>query len=57
MHSFDYAAPTSLGEALTLLAGARGNARVLAGGTDLIVNMRVGRRKPAWWWTASVFRN
>jgi carbon-monoxide dehydrogenase medium subunit len=46
MHSFDYAAPTSLGEALTLLAGARGNARVLAGGTDLIVNMRVGRRKP-----------
>lgn len=46
MHSFDYAAPTSVGEALTLLAGARGNARVLAGGTDLIVNMRVGRRKP-----------
>lgn len=46
MHSFEYAAPTSLGEALTLLAGARGNARVLAGGTDLIVNMRVGRRKP-----------
>ena len=46
MHSFSYAAPTSLGEALTLLAGARGNARVLAGGTDLIVNMRVGRRKP-----------
>ncbi len=46
MHSFDYAAPKSLGEALTLLTGARGNARVLAGGTDLIVNMRVGRRKP-----------
>ena len=46
MHSFSYAAPTSLGEALTLLAGAQGNARVLAGGTDLIVNMRVGRRKP-----------
>nr|ART38917.1 H181 [uncultured bacterium] len=46
MHSFEYAAPTSLGEAVTLLAGARGNARVLAGGTDLIVNMRVGRRKP-----------
>ncbi len=46
MHSFEYAAPTSLGEAVTLLAGARGNARVLAGGTDLIVNMRVGRSKP-----------
>lgn len=46
MHSFDYAAPTSLGEAVALLSGAKGNARVLAGGTDLIVNMRVGRRKP-----------
>nr|ART40473.1 K112 [uncultured bacterium] len=46
MHSFEYAAPKSLGDAVTLLAGARGNARVLAGGTDLIVNMRVGRRKP-----------
>ena len=46
MHSFEYAAPKSLGDAVALLAGARGNARVLAGGTDLIVNMRVGRRKP-----------
>ena len=47
MHSFEYAAPRSLGEAVNLLAGARGNARVLAVGTDLIINMRVGRRKPA----------
>ncbi len=46
MHYFDYAAPTSLGEAVKLLAGAGGDARILAGGTDLIVNMRVGRRKP-----------
>ncbi|GAB4355402.1 MAG: xanthine dehydrogenase family protein subunit M [Immundisolibacter sp.] len=46
MHSFDYAAPASLDEAVALLSRAQGNARVLAGGTDLIVNMRVGRRKP-----------
>jgi CO/xanthine dehydrogenase FAD-binding subunit len=38
--NFDYAAPTSLAEATTLLARATGTARVLAGGTDLIVQLR-----------------
>jgi len=38
--NFDYAAPTSLAEATALLAGAHGTARVLAGGTDLIVQLR-----------------
>lgn len=40
MKNFDYAAPTSLAEATKLLAGANGTARILAGGTDLIVQLR-----------------
>jgi CO/xanthine dehydrogenase FAD-binding subunit len=35
-----YEAPESLDTAIALLAGARGDARVLAGGTDLLVQMR-----------------
>jgi carbon-monoxide dehydrogenase medium subunit len=38
--SFDYAAPTSLAEATALLARANGTARILAGGTDLLVQLR-----------------
>jgi len=41
---FDYAAPTSLPEAVRLLA-ERPQARLLAGGTDLIVQMRAGRKE------------
>lgn len=40
MKNFEYAAPTTLAEATKLLAGATGTARVLAGGTDLIVQLR-----------------
>ncbi len=40
MSNFDYAAPTSLAQATALLQGAHGTARVLAGGTDLIVQLR-----------------
>ncbi len=40
MKNFEYAAPTSLAEATQLLAAAKGTARVLAGGTDLIVQLR-----------------
>jgi carbon-monoxide dehydrogenase medium subunit len=38
--SFDYAAPRSLAEATALLARANGSARILAGGTDLLVQLR-----------------
>lgn len=40
MKSFDYAAPATLAEATELLASASGTARLLAGGTDLIVQLR-----------------
>ena len=40
MSNFDYQAPTSLAEATALLEGAHGSARLLAGGTDLIVQLR-----------------
>jgi carbon-monoxide dehydrogenase medium subunit len=40
----EYAAPTSLEEAIQLLQGAGDKGRVLAGGTDVIVQVREGRR-------------
>ena len=40
MNNFEYAAPKSLCEATALLALSQGTARVLAGGTDLIVQLR-----------------
>ena len=40
MKNFDYAAPVSLAEATALLAKANGTARLLAGGTDLLVQLR-----------------
>jgi xanthine dehydrogenase FAD-binding subunit len=41
---FDYAAPASLADATTLLAKSNGKARLLAGGTDIIVQLREGLR-------------
>jgi len=40
MRAFDYARPATVPEAVDLLARHRGAARVLAGGTDLVVGLR-----------------
>ena len=43
----EYKAPGSIDEAITLLAQASGSARILAGGTDLLVQIRAGFAKPS----------
>jgi CO/xanthine dehydrogenase FAD-binding subunit len=42
VNPFEYMAPTTIAEALAALAWIEGSARPLAGGTDLIVQMRLG---------------
>jgi carbon-monoxide dehydrogenase medium subunit len=44
LKAIDYAAPTTLAEAVALLAQAGDRGRVLAGGTDVLVQVREGRR-------------
>ena len=46
MSDMRYEAPRTLAAAVALLAGAKGPARVLAGGTDLLIQMRGGRVEP-----------
>lgn len=46
MPSMQYQAPTSLEQAVQTLKGA-GGAKILAGGTDLLVQMKLGLRQPA----------
>jgi CO/xanthine dehydrogenase FAD-binding subunit len=46
MGELRYEAPRTLEAALALLSGANGRARVLAGGTDLLIQMRSGRVEP-----------
>jgi CO/xanthine dehydrogenase FAD-binding subunit len=47
MRAFDYARPATVAEAVDLLARHHTGARVLAGGTDLIVGLRHGTVTPA----------
>ncbi len=46
MKEIDYAAPSTVSEAVTLLADYGDRARPLAGGTDIIVQVRENRRSP-----------
>ncbi len=46
MKTFDYASPATLQEALGLLGRFTGDARPLAGGTDLIAQIQERRREP-----------
>ena len=46
MSEMGYEAPSTLAAAIACLAGAKGRARVLAGGTDLLIQMRARRIEP-----------
>jgi len=46
MTNIQYLAPTTLDEAVNLYAAAAGSARILAGGTDLLVQLRSGMINP-----------
>lgn len=47
LREFEYYEPTSLPEAVQILSTAGDGARVLAGGTDLVVDMKTGRMRPS----------
>jgi CO/xanthine dehydrogenase FAD-binding subunit len=46
MPRVNYTAPTTVDEAVKALASANGSAKVLAGGTDLLVQLKSGRVRP-----------
>ena len=46
MKDFQYLAPRKLDEAAALMAEHAGSAQLLAGGTDLLIFMRTGRKSP-----------
>ena len=46
MSQVQFSSPTSIEDAVQCLASSRGNAKVLAGGTDLLVQLRAGMISP-----------
>ena len=46
LHEFSYAAPRTREELFGILGDRQGRAKILAGGTDLLVNIRAGVMKP-----------
>ena len=46
MPRVSYTAPATVDEAVKALAGAAGQAKILSGGTDLLVQLKSGRLKP-----------
>jgi len=46
LHAITYESPKSLAQALSLLSATGEKGRLLAGGTDLLIQMRAGVRKP-----------
>ena len=46
MAELQFAAPETVNQAIKILGGAKGKGRILAGGTDLLVQMRSGRIEP-----------
>jgi len=47
MHPFEYARPATLAEAVALLGAHGPDARILGGGTDLIIRLRDGTLRPS----------
>ncbi len=47
LHRFDYIEPATLAQAIDLLVQAQGAGKVIAGGTDLLVQMKMERLAPA----------
>ncbi len=47
LKEFEYHHPTTLSDAVAILCDAPDDARVLAGGTDLIVDLKTGRLQPS----------
>jgi carbon-monoxide dehydrogenase medium subunit len=47
LREFEYFEPISLDEAVQILVAAGDGSRVLAGGTDLVVDMKTGRMRPS----------